>query len=245
MDTEISPTLKPLIHELKGLSVGYYLASADFERACNRYKIEAAWDSVLKRVENNRKYVLLGDDHKPFDSQDALIIFLNSLFKDNNRDIFDKLIYIVLYGFISWSKKEEINLTNILKDLSELQMNKDLLSKLENYYSKYKSQFKITRKSNIELEKVEILEAAPKFEEKKKNWLKFISKAQIEKVVDELIDLGVEDSSNMLVGLSSRWHTLQNDYHKGVLKREEYEIENNKIVHALSNFVKNLENTEG
>ena len=106
------------------------------------------------------------------------------------------------------------------------------LKLLPKLLKKQKNSFKANTKENIS------------FVEKKKNWHKLIAKSEIEKVVDEIIDFGVENE-NDIIALSSRWHSLKIKYHQGVTKADDFNIENNKIVHALLDFIKNLKDTEG
>ena len=171
MDIDVSPTLKPLFHELGEISVRYYLASADFERACNTHKCEAIWDEALQYVENKRNYISIGYDHKPFDSEKALIFLLNAYFKQNKRQDFDWLISFVLGGFMSWSKKQ-INLDNILKDLNQLQINIEYSSTLKQLYSSHKSQF--LKNERVAAPIFESVETNISFQQKKKFWMKLI-----------------------------------------------------------------------
>ena len=242
MYIEINPTLKPLIYELKEVVIGDYLASVDFERVCNTNQFEETWDMALKHIQKNTRRYFPGD-YKSSDSQEALILLLDSFFKKNDKDSFYRWIYIVLDGFIEWCRNKEINLTNILKDLANLQMNEELLSKLKNHYLEYKSQLKITFKSSAI---VEIVETVPTFEEKKKNCRTAIADANTLKVIKELTIYGLNEGDNESILLVSRWNQNSKNYSQGVITYEVYDTINAQINKSILVFIDNLQpNTEG
>jgi Effector-associated domain 11 len=79
---------------------------------------------------------------------------------------------------------------------------------------------------------------------KKNSWLKLIAEAKIKELVDELVEFGIEKHEDDLLLISNRWYTLQNDVQNGVIKRDDYDLENNKITKSLISFVRELKITE-
>lgn len=238
--TTIHPTLKPLIQELKVTPIKYYLASTEFSRLCNEKNFERTWDKFYKEAERSRNFVSVGFNHEAFDSENALISLLDAAFSEENRKSFDWIVCFILIGFVKWSK-EEVELSNIFRDLKHLNVNENFRVELKQVYDSQKIIYQ--KKGKSQIEKRPIIQEAKQlsFEEKKKNWIKYIAKAEVQKVVDELIDFGIENDLDQFLILSNRWHSMQSDFHKGIMKRDDFELENNKIVHSLLNFVKNIE----
>ncbi len=241
--TTIHPTLKPLIQELKATRIKYYLASTEFDRLCNEKKIEEVWDSFIKEAEESSKSFILGFDHKAFDSENALISLLHHAFLKEDRKFFDWVICFVLIGFLKWSK-EEVGLSNIFRDLKHLNVNEGYRVELKQGYDIHKAIHQKAEEIEIKKKPIIIKEKLLSFENKRKIWKKAIAKAEIENVVNEIIESGI-DNEDDFIALSGRWNSLQNKYHKGVMKEEDVTIENNKIIHALLSLIKNLTGTEG
>ena len=244
MNVQINPTLKPLIQELKDTQIKYYLVSTAFYRFCNENRLEEVWDQYYKIAKDSRNYFPMGTDYKPFDSEEALVILLNERFNLGDRKSFDWVLCLVLTSFINWSNKP-INLDNIFKDLKQLNVDENYRVELKRAYDVHKFLYEKTESIKVPLKSAERETKLISFNEKKKLWIKYIAKSEIQKVVDELIDFGIEKGFDEFLILSNRWYSIQNDFHKGVIKREDFDLENNRIVQSLLNFVRNIENTEG
>ena len=244
MADKIHPKLKPLVHDLKESGIRYFLASADFERDCIESGVANSWDSFYQQAVENRGFIATNFDHKAYDSENALIYLLEwAISLDDEQHQLNNYLSLILTCFIKWSPKE-LFFDDIFKDLKLLNINKNLISDIERSYAKHKLNVK---KKLLKKQKNSLKADTQKnisFVEKKKNWHKLVSKSEIEKVVNEIIDFGVENE-NDIIALSSRWHSLKIKYHQGVTKEDDFNIENNKIVHALLDFIKNLKDTEG
>lgn len=177
--------------------------------------------------------------------------FLNNLQKGYSEPN-HKFIFLFLIDFIN-AAKFKIEFEDILEDTKILREKDNERILLLSAYEQHKLKFdnkEISRFNEIQMQQKDISiekfieKTLTEIETKKKNWIKSIAKAEIEKVVDEIIEYGVENENN-IIALSSRWHSLKSKYNKGVMKEDEFNIENNKIVHALLDFIKNLKDTEG
>jgi Effector-associated domain 11 len=80
--------------------------------------------------------------------------------------------------------------------------------------------------------------------QEKKIWLKLVAEDKIKELVDELIEFGIEKGEDDLLLISNRWYALQKDVQNGIIKRDDYDLENNKITKSLISFVRELKITE-
>ena len=82
----------------------------------------------------------------------------------------------------------------------------------------------------------------------KKKWLRLISEAKYEKVIEEIRDIAIDEDKNEwlenILNISSRWHLLQEQIHKNIGNQADISTELNKINQALLNFIRNLNDTE-
>ena len=79
-----------------------------------------------------------------------------------------------------------------------------------------------------------------KIKQEKKLWLKLVAEAKIKELVDELVEFGIENEENDFILISNRWYALQRDFQNGIIKRDDYDLENNKVTKSLINFVRDL-----
>lgn len=157
-------------------------------------------------------------------------------------------------SYLEWETKK-VDLSEILKDFGVLRYDYTSLS------SKYKahklshslkeaakSSLTLQKEKNSNIKKVNrnLVTKTPKrindinFKSELK---KKIAKGQISQVVDEIIEYGVENE-NDIIALASRWSSLQKKYHQGIMANNESTIENNSIVHALLNFIKDMKSVK-
>jgi Effector-associated domain 11 len=224
--------------DLMELEISFYIESTHFSRLCITHEFLDIWEIYFDEALSYEK-----DDFIPISvtNNNALYLF----FKDYIKKDFDKFqfyVMIILVDFIE-NSNSEINLNNVIKDLKLLKFNPIQLEFIEITYLNHRKEKSLINKENLS-KKDEVKLPNPSFGTKKKDWKKSISKSDIQKVVDDIIEFGV-DNENDIIALSSRWNSLQNKYHKGIMKDDDFGIENNKIVHALLDFIKNMKNTEG
>ena len=237
---KIDPYLSPIYKESIDLGILEYLKSRNFERISVQYGIMSGARAKLIAESNQENYA----------------DFLNSL-QTGYTPPQHRFIVLFLADFINWLNYK-VDLDNIIQDVKNLRVEIEARQKFRIAYEKYQKEsvdFEIqrterpifpTKKLSLETEKKgEVKEKLfDGFGDLKIKWKKTIADGNIKVVVDEIIDYGVEDD-NDIIALSSRWHSLKTKYHQGVTKEDDFIIENNKIVHALLNFIKNLKDTEG
>jgi Effector-associated domain 11 len=264
---EVNFKIKTLLSELDNTNIKYYLNSNDFDRVCNRNNFGVIWSNHKGYFE---KPYIIRNIHPDFYSIafNAYCNILNIAFNDLDFVFFEHFLGVSLIDFLDTrTLSNEKGFEKIIDDLLYLNISLKIISSIEaSLYANLTRVEEIKRKKKVEEEK-KILETEKKrtlrldkklntdniiikktiensFESRKKNWIRSISKAKIEEVVVEIIEYGV-DNNHDIVALSSRWHSLKDKYNKGVMKEDDFGIENNKIVHALLDFIKNMKNTEG
>lgn len=257
--------LKTLVNELKDLGIESFLISNEYTRICNEGGFGEVWNKTQYNIEFPLKFS--GRYINKYDvCYEAFCQILNKFYLALIIDSFETYLSITLIGFLSYR-----NLGNrfekVIQDLDFLKISienketiyqsyyQNVLRTVENERQRKKEEAKrqeeIERKRllrnekknsslNVKAPQIEI----SSFDNKKKNWKLLISKAEIQKVADEIIEYGVENEDD-IIALSSRWNSLQIKYHKGVMKDDDFSIENNKIVQALIDLIKKLKNTEG
>lgn len=75
----------------------------------------------------------------------------------------------------------------------------------------------------------------------KQNLLRLVGEAKIDIVVKLLLEYGVNGINADILLLTSRWHIVQRDFKNGILERDNYDLENNKIIQTLISFIKDLD----
>jgi hypothetical protein len=222
--------LNPLYKDTIDLGILEYFKSRNFERITVQAGV-AGDASVAKLIENPNIHNY-GE--------------LLTHFYSGYSSLHYVAIYYILIDFLGWSS-DFLNFDNVILDIRALGFPTNMIPTIESHYQVHKSKFSSNQINNSKKEAIEepknvVIQAS---NNKKQFWIKAIAKADIHKVVDELIDFGIENDLDQFLILSNRWHSMQNDFHKGIMKRDDFELENNKIVQALLNFVKNIEDTEG
>lgn len=135
--TEPIPTLEPLVSDLKNLRIGDFLQSNDYKRFLIKIEFDISWRDTFHYVKANRGYFAIDLDHNYFDSIDTMVFVLNKLYTDS-RDNFYIYIYGLLFTYTDWSK-EDLQVSNILKDLELLNPPQEVIDGIEqlsNYHSK-------------------------------------------------------------------------------------------------------------
>jgi hypothetical protein len=232
------PILMPLYKDTIDLGILEYFKTRNFERLCVKLGISGS-QGVIRLMNNPNP-----DDYGKY---------LSHFFSGYSNPYFTA-IADMLIGFLE-NSSELLDFKDIIVDIKVANFpQKDIDRVVNSYYNEHKPRFineninnvndqNITKTKQLESNFLNIISIKDSSIQKK-NWIKDISKAEIEKVVDEIIEYGV-DNNHDIIALSSRWHSLKDKYNKGVMKEDDFGIENNKIVHALLDFIKNMKNTEG
>ena len=240
MNTSFNPKLALLFKDLNNISIENFLVSTSFNRILIKHNYLEDWEIALIEIHKSKPLnisllsVMSSNSNNQQRAIDYLLSFkwlLNAFYVRNHINHFNILLIETLCEFVSW-RKGEVNLNEIIKDIDLLEIDKNLINKFQSVYTPNNTnnlQKNLNQQNFVDL---------------KRNWIKSISKAEIEKVVDEIIEYGVENE-NDIIALSSRWHSLKTKYNKGIMKEDDFNIENNKIVNSLLDFIKNLKDTEG
>ncbi|AWV99145.1 hypothetical protein [Arcticibacterium luteifluviistationis] len=116
MGVEPLPKIEPLCLDLARLpEIGDFLKSNEYKRYCVQVGLEDLWHNAIGFAQKKRGYYSTILDHELADVEDAMIVVLNYLYKDN-RSFFYKYIISLIY---SCSKMGKVNLDvgDIIQDL--------------------------------------------------------------------------------------------------------------------------------
>jgi Effector-associated domain 11 len=72
----------------------------------------------------------------------------------------------------------------------------------------------------------------------KKQLITLIAESKIDELFTELSNLGLFMDNIEILLLSSRWNNIRQDLSKGILERDKYDLEANKIIKTLAEFIK-------
>jgi hypothetical protein len=241
MDTQ----LKPLITDLKELSLGRYLASSLFERVTVKHGFDNIWDNAYEEAKKKYRVMMIGYDMKHLRSEEALYLLIDRSFRAD-RKFFDNLLNLIIKYYIEWIENE-IDLENLFEDLELLKVPTNIIHELR---AKYKGKMKIIK----EREKVKIIEQekdpSPKFEyqviieTKRIEWIDKISMAKIEEVIDDLKSFAMENNDEDLimevVNQSQRWYRLQRKVRDNIITLENEQLESNQINKAILSIINSI-----
>lgn len=242
----VDSKLKPLISDLKKTNIDSYLATSIFERLTVKLGFSELWDDVLREAESNRRVFVLGMDHKRGDSERALFTLLDWSFR-GERELFDKLVYSILQGYILWVENNT-KLEDVFVDLEILHFSKEWLENLRELYSQRIKDIEQKEKLKLEkqeLEKVDRIESSAIIKAKKVEWIDKLSRAELEFVLEELKNYAIENSLTHLikeiVNQSQRWFRLQRKVRDGVIDLDDEQKEANKINKAVLEIISSIE----
>ncbi len=80
-----------------------------------------------------------------------------------------------------------------------------------------------------------------KIDTSKKQLLKLIAESKIDELFKSLTESEILMDHDNIIMLSSRWNKISRDVNKGILDRDKYDLEFNKIIKSLVEFVKSLD----
>ena len=80
-----------------------------------------------------------------------------------------------------------------------------------------------------------------KIDTSKKQLLKLIAESKIDELFKSLTESEILMDHDNIIMLSSRWNKISQDSNKGILDRDTYDLESNKIIKSLVEFVKSLD----
>lgn len=107
--------IQPLIEDLGRIVPGEFLTTTEFKRWLVEHNLDEAWSLCLKRVKENRRYVVLGFNHDVDDARDTLSLLVTFIFEKQK----ETLIFF-LFQLLSFYAKENtifVDTLNIKKDL--------------------------------------------------------------------------------------------------------------------------------
>ncbi len=242
---DIEPKIKPLYRDLRGLNIGIYLASVDFDRHCLKHGLETLWQMAIKANADEKRRMFLVQPYGPYnDKENALRILLNLTFKSALNDFFS-IVEIILSGFIISLNKIQ-NFDNIFEDLNLINFPSEKVDELQKIHFEYQAKI-----GAIEFSKHQIKEKDEEFpqpkiflESKKTAWIEMIAKADIQSVLEDMINYATVNKEitlmKQIVNLSSRWYSISQSDHNGTVSIDDKSREINKINNSLIDLILNL-----
>ncbi len=242
---QVDSKIKPLISDLKKTNIDYYLASSNFERLTVRHGFDSLWDNAFREAERNRSVVWLGEDHKAWDSEEALILLLDRSFRAK-RETFDQIVFIIFSGYIDWVENS-IEMDDIFSDLEILDFPNDWFNEMKEKYEAKREKIRVREAKKLKAEekinerKIDFLAI---LETKRVEWIDKISMAKTEEAITDLKNFALETKNDDLieeiVNQSQRWFRLQRKIRDNVLDSDKEQIESNKVNKALLEIINTL-----
>ncbi|WP_069657762.1 hypothetical protein [Arcticibacter eurypsychrophilus] len=124
--------LEPLVNDLHGVHIGYFLKTNQFSKFMIRENLHIIWSQVYEQAVNDRTFFSFDMDHEPFDRQDALTLLLNLVY-NQNRNLFFSLTYKIIELFNAWNNKsEQLPFDEVIDDFQLLEFPKEYIDGLNN-----------------------------------------------------------------------------------------------------------------
>ncbi|MEZ5040301.1 MAG: hypothetical protein R2828_10425 [Saprospiraceae bacterium] len=236
-----------MISDIDNLEIGNFLASSEYERIAIRQGFGDAWQKASRMAQSNRMVFMVGHDHKPGDSKDAFILLMDSFYR-TDQDLFDKFVYSSLKGFVNWNYNE-IELDNIFEDLKLLEFPGDWLTDLYSIYLEKVRLILNNKKLDAQLNPEDVdeeflIKENELLKAQKRSWIQQLSKAEIEKVIDQILEYATKtDDSALLekiINQSSRFHRIKNKVRDGTINFDTETLEVNKVNKALIALIEGI-----
>jgi len=234
--------VRPLITDIKSISIGYYLETSSFERLSIKNGFDSIWQQFYEYEKENRLGIILGHNHKPGDCKNALILIIKRLYV-NEKELLHKILYHTFKGFLDWNFNE-VNLENIFKDLQLLDFPENWLNELKRKYIAkneiiLKNRKHVELKENLlegmEIQKGEILAA------KKSEWLRLVEISELEETIKQLLEYCKNHPTGTIkdevTNLSSRFHRIQRRVRKDIIDFDTENRELNKINNIIIQII--------
>jgi predicted nucleotide-binding protein len=120
----LNPDLKPLIANLKRLSIGKFLFTKEFELFALANNFDEQWNNCKNEVLKNKTMFVFGE-HNTDDEELAFSLLLNSIYSYSNEH-FNYFISIVLSEFVKWHPTK-LDMLSIHENLKAFMSKKELL----------------------------------------------------------------------------------------------------------------------